>query len=81
MIDMNKTTYDTRLLSVLRKLRNDLVHNRISEKEFEILAGLIIEKEFENSIQYRINQMVPKPKKKHRRVSFFNYEWKHSDGK
>lgn len=74
-----KKSYDTRFFRVLRSLQEDLIEERISEKEFEILIGFLIEKEFDRSIKHELKHVLPQPKRTSRGLGFLNYEWrKHS---
>lgn len=79
MYCMSKSSYETRWLKVLRELEEDFSDKRISEKEFEVLVGLLLEHEFKMSIQHEINYIMPRPKRKARGIGYINYEWrKHS---
>jgi ribosomal protein S3AE len=78
---MSANVYETRLTRILKQLEDDLSSNRISEKEFEILLGLLIEKEFSDNIKQQMHGILPMRKNNHRRLSWINYEWKHSYAK
>jgi hypothetical protein len=72
---MNKTHYETRLFKNLTRIQYERANNLITEKEFEILLGLLIEKEFSDNIKQQISHILPQQKEQ-RGFSFMNYEWK-----
>lgn len=61
---------------ILGKLIEDRNSGKLSEKEFEILLGFIIEKEFNNTIKWHVKMISPKKKRQSGSIKFMNYEWK-----
>lgn len=81
MSNMQKLSYETKLFRILRNLEEDFANNRISEKEFEILIGFLIEKEFSDNLKHQMSHILPKPKRKNRGFSWVNYEWKQTNAR
>lgn len=75
---MNKSSYETRTLRILRMIEEDLANNRLTAEEFEILIGFLIEKEFSDNLKHQISRVVPKSKSRRRGFSWINYELKRS---
>lgn len=74
---MNKSFYETRTFRILNKLEEDLANDKLTRDEFEMLLGLLIEKEFTENIKWHIKSIMPR-KNKRRGFGFVNYEWRHT---
>jgi len=57
---MNKSVYETRSGRVLRDLQEDLIEKKLTQQEFEILLGYLVEKEFADNIKYQLKFILPK---------------------
>lgn len=65
--------YSRRFYVQFKSLVKDRDSRNLSEKEFEILLGLLITKEFNGRVQHDLSHVIPKNSRNE--TKFVSYDW------